>query len=198
MEMGAIKIITGPASEPVSLAEAKTQCRVDVTDDDALLTGLIVVAREEVERRTWHAVISQTLELVLDGWPSGSYIELPRPPLVSVSSVKYRTSAGVETTWSSVNYIAGADHIPGRLVLADGASWPSGDLYPTEAIRIRYVAGYTNAAVVPQSLKLAMLLLIAHWYENREAVVTSGAVPKDVPFGVEALCMSYRERAKSR
>jgi uncharacterized phiE125 gp8 family phage protein len=196
--MSAITVITGPISEPVSLAEAKAQCRVDVTDDDALLTALIVAAREEVERHTWHAMVSQTLELVLDRWPACTFVELPRPPLASVTSIKYKDADGTETTWNSANYIVAAAHIPGRVVLADGASWPSDTLYPTEAIRIRYVAGWASAAVVPQSLKQSMLMLIAHWYEMREAAVATGAIPKDVPFGVDVLLGSFRERARSR
>jgi uncharacterized phiE125 gp8 family phage protein len=196
--MSAITVITGPVSEPVSLAEAKAQCRVDVTEDDALITGLIVTAREEVERRIWHAIISQTLELVLDEWPWCRSVELPRPPLMSVTSIKYKIADGTETTWGSSNYIVAAAHVPGRVVLANGASWPSATLYPTEAIRIRYVAGYANAAAVPQSLKQAMLLLIAHWYEMREAAIATGAMPKDVPYGVQVLLTSYRERARSR
>jgi uncharacterized phiE125 gp8 family phage protein len=143
-------------------------------------------------------MVSQTLELVLDRWPACTFVELPRPPLASVTSIKYKDADGTETTWNSANYIVAAAHIPGRVVLADGASWPSDTLYPTEAIRIRYVAGWASAAVVPQSLKQSMLMLIAHWYEMREAAVATGAIPKDVPFGVDVLLGSFRERARSR
>lgn len=190
--MKQLKVVTAPTSEPVTLTEAKLHLRQDETADDALITALIVAAREEIERQTWLALMSQTLELVLPAWPCEDRIELPRPPLASVTSVKYKDRDGNETTWSSANYIAGTDSVPGVLALAWNTSWPSGDLYPVEPIRIRYVAGYASAAAVPQQLKQAMLLLIAHWYESREASGDTVSEKAGIPFGVEALVRSYR------
>lgn len=65
-----VKVVTAPAVEPITLTEAKLHCKVDLTTDDDLITPLIVAAREEIERRTWRALITQTLELVLSAWPS--------------------------------------------------------------------------------------------------------------------------------
>ena len=187
-----VKVVTPPSVEPITLVEAKLHCKVDLTTDDDLITALIVAAREEIERRTWRALISQTLELILADWPGGSWIELPRAPLQSIASVKYKDKDGNETTWSSANYLAGTDSVPGVLALAWSASWPSVDLYPVEPIRIRFVAGYGLAASVPQSLKQAILLLVAHWYEAREAAGDSVSEKAGIPFGVEALIRSYR------
>jgi uncharacterized phiE125 gp8 family phage protein len=164
---------------------------VDTTADNALITALIVAAREEVERRTWRALMTQTLELVIDEWPSGGVIELPRPPLQSVSSITYRTSDGETLTLAATDYVVAADGTPGRVVLADGVGWPNDELWPAEAIRVRYVAGHGAAASVPQSLRQAMLLVIGHWYEHREAV-SDGAALHDVPMAVDVLCQSYR------
>lgn len=187
-----IKVVTPPAVEPITLTEAKLHCKVDLTTDDDLITALIVAAREEIERRTWRALITQTLELILSDWPGANVIELPRAPLQSITSVKYKDRDGNETTWDSANYHAGTDSVPGVLILAWDASWPSGDLYAVEPIRIRYVAGYGVAAAVPQSLKQACLLLVAHWYEAREAGGDTVAEKSGIPFGVEALIRSYR------
>lgn len=192
------KVVTAPASEPITTAEAKLHCRVDLTDDDVPIAAWIVAAREEVERISGMALISQTLELVLPNWPIGDRIELPRPPLTSVTSVKYKDKDGNETTWDSANYLAGVDSVPGVLVLAWNAVWPSVDLYPIEPIRIRYVAGFANAAAVPQSLKQAMLLLIGHWYENREAGGDTVGEKAGVAFGVDRLIASYRAEALGR
>lgn len=192
-----IKVVTAPAVEPITLTEAKLHCKVDLTTDDDLITALIVAAREEIERRTWRALITQTLELILSDWPSASAIEIPRAPLQSITSVKYKDRDGNETTWDSANYLAGTDSVPGVLALAWDASWPSGDLYPVEPIRIRYVAGFTNAAAVPQSLKQACLLLVAHWYEAREASGDTVSEKAGIPFGVEALIRSYRHEVMS-
>jgi uncharacterized phiE125 gp8 family phage protein len=193
-----IKVVTAPASEPISLAEAKLHCRVDVADDDTPITNLITAAREEVERLSGMALMTQTLELVLAGWPATDRTELPRPPLSSITSVKYKDRDGNETTWDSANYLAGADSVPGVLALAWDASWPSDDLYPLEPIRVRYVAGFASAAAVPQSLKQAMLLLIGHWYENREAGGETVGEKAGIAFGVDRLINSYRAEALGR
>jgi len=188
-----VKVVTPPTTEPISLTEAKLHCRVDETADDALITALITVAREEVQRMSYHALMPQTLELVLDRWVHP--IVLPYPPLTSVTSIKYVDEDAVETTWASTNYLVSVDRIPALIVLKPNKELPSATLYPQEAIRVRYVAGYATAAAVPQSLKQAMLLLIGHWYENRENT-TVGAIARDIPFGVDALCRNYRLRAR--
>lgn len=187
------KVITPPASEPVTLAEAKLHVRQDLDTDDALITGLIAVARETVEGSSWYALLTQTWELVLDRWPYGIAIELPRPPLQSVTSVKYTDSSGTETTWDPANYIADTDSVPGRVVLAYNVSWPLTALRPAGAIRIRYVAGWTSAANVPQTLKQAMLLLIGHWYENREE---TGKATDAIARGVTDLLKPFRDAVR--
>ena len=195
----ALTVITPPEMEPVTLDEAKAQCRVDVNDDDALINGLIITARERIETLALHAALTQTLELVLDDWPLRYYVQMPKPPLQSVVSVHYTLENGQDVLWDAANYITATAHVPGRVVLAPNVTWPSDIVYPTEAVRIRYVAGWTGREFVPQSLKQAMLLLISYWYENREAVlIGAGLLMMPIPFGVEALTWSYRERARIR
>lgn len=197
--MAGIKLITAPTVEPITLTEAKDHCRVDGTDDDTLITSLIVAAREYVEGYQNRALITQTWELVLDAWPDGDSIELPLPPLQSVTSLKYKDSAGAETAWAATNYIVDTDSYLGRLVLADDISWPSDELYPAGGIRIRFVAGYPPTgsgesidydANVPQKIKQAMLLLVGHWYENREAVAAGSMT--EIPLAVNALLSQDR------
>lgn len=190
----ALKLITPPVAEPITLDEAKAQCRVDIDDDDTLIAALIVAAREYAEGYQNRRYITQTWELVLDNWPYGSCIEMPLPPLQSVTSVKYKGSSGIELTWAASNYIVDTDSYVGRLVLADDLSWLGDELFPVGAIRIRFVAGYLPegnspdidyAANVPQRVKQAMLLLVGHWYENREAVNDRSV--QEIPFAVKAL-----------
>jgi len=192
----ALKSVTPPASEPVTLAEAKLHVRQDLDTDDTLITGLITAAREEVERICWHALLTQTWELVLDRWPAGDAIELPRPPLQSVTSVKYTDSSGAETTWSAANYVVDTDSTPGRIVLAYSVTWPTVVLQPTGGIRVRYVAGWTSAANVPQAIKQALLLLVGHWYENRED--TGKAATDTIARGVADLLRSFRDAVRRR
>jgi len=153
--------------------------------DDALLTGLIRAAREWAEGYTNRALITQTWELVLDTWPGTGYIDIPLPPLQSITDIKYKDTDGTESTWAATNYITDTDSFVGRVVLAYGCSWPSGTLYPAAGIRVRFVTGYGLATSVPQRYKQAIMLLAAYWYENRE-----GAAEKplaEIPFAVKAL-----------
>lgn len=183
-----IKLITGPAIEPVSLPEAKLHLRVDIADDDTMIEAQIKAARRWAESVAWRAFITQTWELTLNAFPGVTYIQLPRPPLQSVTSVKYTVDAGTEYTYASSNYIVDTDNEPGKIVLKSTSTWPSDDLYPVNGVRIRFVAGYgADAENVPEHFRQAILMLLGHWYENREQVVVSGAVPKEVPLGVEAL-----------
>jgi len=183
----ALKLYAAPASEPVTLAEVMAQCRVDLSDESTVLTGFALAARETVEVISRRALITQTWELVLDAFPSSDTIELPRPPLQSVTSITYIDEDGVSHTFSSASYLVDTYGEPGRIVLKEGYTWPSTTLQSANGVVIRFVAGYGAAAAVPEKYKLAIKLLAAHWYENREAVATSGAVPKELPFGVESL-----------
>lgn len=161
----ALKLITPPASEPVSLAEAKAYLRIDTNDEDALISGLITAAREYCELFQNRAYLTQTWELSFDCFPPMP-IKLPRPPLVSVESVKVIDTTGAETTLDPSDYIVDTDSEPGRIAFAYGKCWPSVTLQPVNAVKIRYTAGYDDAKKVPQSVKQAMLIYIAHRYEN--------------------------------
>lgn len=186
----AINLITKPAVEPILLAGAKKHLRVEVTDDDNYITSLIVVAREHVETITRRALITQIWELGLDNFPSGE-ISLPLPPLQSVGSVKYTDTDGVVQTLGAEKYTVDIKNKPGVIVPAYGKSWPA-TRDVINAVLVTFTAGYGNAgADVPEPIKQAMLFLIAHFYENREAVA-SGTVIREIPLAVESLLATYR------
>lgn len=180
-----IKIITPPASEPVLPADAVLHCRIDGTDENALVTALIVAAREYCEKYSGRAYITQTIRASFDGWPRFP-INLPRPPLASVSSIKYYGDDNTEYTLDVASYFVDTDSEPGRIALAAGISLPSTTLRDINAVQVTYTAGYGNAAAVPQRVKQAMLLLIGYWYENREAAI-SGKVSSEIKFAVHSL-----------
>ncbi|AMU86674.1 head-tail connector protein [Dehalococcoides mccartyi] len=180
----AIKIITPPASEPVSLSEAKLHLRVDTSADDTYISNLITAARQYLESVALQKTLgTQTLEYVLSQFPCGE-IQIPRPPLQSITSIKYTDSEGVEHTIDSGDYIVNTDCSPGLVVPAYGSDWPSNSLIPSGGIRIRYQAGYTT---VPEMFKHAIKLLIGHWYENR-GTVSFGSIPSNIQFTINALC----------
>lgn len=183
-----LSLITAPATEPVTLAEAKAHLRIEHALDDAYVTTLISAARQHVEDLCWRGLVTQTWELVLDSFPEGGEVELPRGVLASISSVKYLDANGIEQTLAATEYEADAVSVPGRLVLGYDKSWPSTrDVW--NAVRIRYVVGTTDATV-PTPLKQAILLLVSQMYEHRTPEIV-GSVGK-VGFAVDALCAPYR------
>ena len=189
----ALKLITAPAAEPVSTSEAKAHLRVDTTADDTYIGTLITVARQNVESHLRRSLINQTWEVVLDAFPAG-VIRLPKPPLASVTSIKYTDDEGNESTYSSANYVVDSDTEPGRVVLKSGQTWPAVTLAAANGVRVRYVAGYGAAGSnVPQAIRQAILLVIGSLYENREDVLVAQGVSIGVlPFGVVALLAPYR------
>ena len=120
----ALKLITAPATEPVTSTEAKSHLRVDTTADDTLIGTLITAARQHVEAHLRRALITQTWELVTDAFPVGDVLRLPLPPLVSVTSIKYTDEDGAESTFSSGLYVVDTDSTKGRVVLKNGETWP--------------------------------------------------------------------------
>lgn len=184
-----LKRTVDPTVEPVSLTEAKNHLRVDIADDDVLISSKIMAAREYFEWATNRALINQTWRLSLNEWPGGDRIVLPRRPLSSVTSVVYTNSAGVATTWAAANYDVDTESDPGLLRLAYGISWPTVTLRPTNPIQITFVAGYGAAATsVPEHMRQAVLLLAGYWYENREGVnLGQGYTALSLPFAIDSL-----------
>lgn len=181
-----LTLTTAPAAEPLSLAEAKLHCKVDVTDDDALITALIVAARRLAEAQTGRVLVTQSWKQTLDALPVAA-IALYLPPLQSVQSVKYYDIDGVQKTLAGTDYTVHTSTQLGLVVPAYGTTWPGTRDVP-EAVEIAFTAGYGNAAAVPQEIKQWMLLQIGHWYENREA---SGDRRDPLPY-VDALLDPYR------
>jgi len=184
--VSSIRIVTPPSEEPVTLTEAKLQCRVDISDDDAFITALITAAREWCEKYDWRAYVTQTIEYRCDAWPADDYFVLPRPPLQEINSVKYIDEDGVEFTLDPATYQIDPYSEPGGFYLLLNESWPNDPLRAHNAITVNYTAGFGDAADVPVRIQQAILLLVGHWYENRENS-TVGAVNRSIEFGVQAL-----------
>lgn len=182
-----------PVVEPVTLAEAKLHCRIDVDDDDALVGSLISTAREHLERmsRPQLAMTAQRWLYVADAWPASATIELRPYPLLTVEAVRYTDDAGVERTVAPSAYLVDTHSQPGRLHMING--WPSATLAALNGLEIEFTAGYgVDELSPPLALRQAILMLVGHWYENRELALTTGAVPKELPFAVEALFRPWR------
>jgi uncharacterized phiE125 gp8 family phage protein len=188
-----------PTLDPISIAEAKAHCRVSIDDDDGLLAGYILAARAHVERETGRVLMTQRWDLNIDrAWPRSwdgacyrSRIVLPLPPLRSVVSIQYVDDQGVTQTLAADQYRVIKGEIFGYVEPAFDVAWPAvraiGD-----AITVRFEAGYgSTPSAVPESIRQAMLLLVGHWYENRETV-NVGNITGELPFTCEALLASFR------
>ena len=182
-----------PAAEPITTAEAKVHLRLETTADDSLVAALVKAARIYVERATNRCLYTQTLDLYLDEFPASdsSCIWLPRGPVQSITSVVYQNTSDVATTVAAASYVLDATQEPARLCLADGYSWPGDTLAEANAVRVRYAAGYGAAASVPDDLKALIYLLVGHWYEHREGVVT-GTISTALAHAVDALIDARR------
>lgn len=163
----ALKLITAPSTYPVTLAEAKLHCRVDIADDDTLITAFITAATEMAEQKTGRAIMTQTLELTLDAFPEA--FELTRVPVQSITSVKYYDTTGTQQTLSNTLYALDAAEDFGFAHISPvyAGVWPD-TRDQINAVAVRYVAGYADAASVPQSIKNWILLMVSTMYSNRE------------------------------
>lgn len=168
-----IVTITAPAEEPISLAEARAQCRCG-SDEDALLTIYTKAARRLCENKIGRRLITQTVEERLDAFPTGeAEIRLSATPVQSISSVKYDLN-DAEQTMDSADYVLDSAAYPGGWLLpAADTEWPDTD-DTANCVRVRYVAGFGDATAVPEDLKAWMLLTIAALFEQRAAVDASG------------------------
>lgn len=165
-------IITPPAAEPITLADAKAHLRVDSSAEDAMITMLIQAAREDAEHITGAALITQTWERVLHAFPAGA-IKLGRPPVQAITSVKYLDTAGAEQTYSSAAYTLDAVNASGYVYPSVAyPNWPSTQLGAVNAVRVRFTCGYGAAgSSVPANVRRWMLLRIGTLYEHRQEVL---------------------------
>ncbi len=174
--------VSQPDVEPVSLAEAKVQARVDSETDDAYIQTLISVARQYVEDQLDVTLLTTTWEASYDLFPVWAII-LPRPPLqTGTITVTYRLGDGAASTRSSASSHFRVDTrtIPGRIYPNWSETWPAvrGD---ENSVVVNYTAGYGNDGTsVPPVVRHLILLLVAHWYDTRQIVGPGniGTMPK--------------------
>lgn len=180
-------VVAGPTVEPVSIEEAKAHLRLDHNYEDVWLMTAIAAAREDAETFTGRALAEQTLELRLDRWPAVDELWLPRPPVTAVSWVKYTNELGAQSTLAAETYLVDAGPQAARLRLRVGQAWP-GVVLQAGGLVVRYTAGYP---VVPARVKQAILMMVGHLYENREATLV-GTIVATMPFSVERLLYPLR------
>ncbi|WP_157961776.1 head-tail connector protein [Acuticoccus kandeliae] len=181
-------LVTPPAAEPVTRDEAKAHARVTGASDDAQIDALVTAARIDIENRTGRALVTQGWRIVRDGAPKGGIIRLGPAPIQSVDAVTVYGDDGMPVLVSSAEYEVDLYSAPGRLRLASGRFWGARAM---NGIEVDVTAGYGDPDDVPGPLKQAILMLVAYWYEQREAALV-GAVSDFVACGITTLTAPYR------
>lgn len=183
-------LLTGPAAEPVTLAEAKLFLRVEHDDEDDLIEALIAGSRIHVEAQTHRALITQTWRLVRDTWPDNGRLGVLPVPLASLVAARTYDAAGTAHTFDTAVFTLDKASAPALLSFAPGALPVPGRT--VAGIEVDVTVGYgTTAASVPEPLRQAIRLLTAHWYENRGLVAAGGGAAV-LPASVAALIAPYR------
>jgi hypothetical protein len=186
-------LATAPAEEPVTLTEAKAHARIEHSAEDTLVTTLIKTARQACEKMTGRAFITQTWTASFDRWadvdggqsedgwpffvsPTPRRLALsPRPPIAITSLVV----DGV--TIATSEYALRGHELFVKSGVADSVNELGGGIVAT------FTAGYGAAAAVPNDVKQAILTLVAHFYENREAANASGIYSQITPYAAALL-----------
>jgi uncharacterized phiE125 gp8 family phage protein len=179
-----LTLVTGPATKPVTLAQARAQLRVDDTVEDALITGLIDVATAQIDGPDGigYAMEAQTWRLTLDVFPP--VIRLPLRPVVSVSSITYVGNDSVTTTFPAESYRVVISGGVAVIEPVHGVSWPS-TKDVIGAVNVTFVAGEG----APAALKQAVLMIIADLEQNRQAQAETELKPN---MAVESILSRYR------
>lgn len=216
-ETARLRLVADATGEPLTLSDAKAYARVDITDDDALITALIAAARRRVEKETGLALMTQSWVAVLDRWPDGagagglsspwwdgmreaplamvtpaSVIEIPKRPFQAVTQIQLRDAYGDFVTVDPAIYYSEVSDMRGRIMRKLGTIWPVIVMAPKSAIEISFTAGFDAEPYdgVPDDLVTAIKILVKHWYDNREPVAEGRAA--SLPQHVETILGFYR------
>ncbi len=200
MQQASVVTVTQPEFEPLTLAEATAQLRLEHSADDSLVNALITAVRQHAEGYLRRVIMPQVIRVGFDHFPSCGTIEIPRGNIRSVVSITYLDSDMAEQTVDAGDYYMDRDREPARIVPVRGTGWPAAVCAPG-AVKVNLRAGFepvgspddevAQQAGVPRALKAGMLLHLGHLYENREAGVI-GVMASEVPFAYDALVHPYR------
>ena len=210
--MAGLIINTDTTVLPVTVNEIKQHLRIDADnfDQDAELSMMLKSAITTLEEYTGRSFITKTYEWHLDKIPyaqedylsegittgpdmqmTQNYINLPKSPLVAVSSFTSYNDSDAATVFAATNYYVDTVSIPPKVVLRRSSSFPSGSLRVANAFKIIFTAGYGTAPKdVPEAIKQAINLYVSHLYENRELYIEQKQLP--VPMTLATLLQPYK------
>lgn len=188
----ALVLTSGPAIEPVTLAEAKAHLRIDGSAEDTLILSLIITSRLHIEAALGLALITQSWSYFINAWPLAPELALPVRPVQSIAAVKLYAPDEAVTIVPADTYLLDSAGARARLIRQGNLTWPLPSR-TANGIEIAFVAGYGDAAAdVPAPIRQAILLLVTHWHEHREPVAI-GVATAPVPTMVSELLQPYRQ-----
>ncbi len=187
--MPSLQRTSDAATEPVTTAEAKAHLNVDISDDDTEIGNLITVARQHAEEITGRSFITQTWVQMLDSFPP--VILLERGDVISITTLKYLDTDGNLQTLAADQYQTDFTANPARVMPARTVNWPTISSLDFNAVQVTYTAGYGAASAVPELIKDAIKILVAHLYGFGREIATEMRL-QVVPHNALALLESYR------
>lgn len=201
-----LSLVTGASQLPITIGDAKEQIRgLDKSASDNNYVFLLLSAVTNlVETFTGRAIMTQTWDWFRDDVPEEDVVEIPRPPLQSITDIKTVDQSDVSTIFAATNYFVDTASEPGRIALKTSVVWPTGLLWPTTTLKtvngfvIRFVAGYTSAANVPETIRIAILRAVDALYSNRKtkSIGANGnafqGVKLALPEDVKSLLIPYK------
>lgn len=187
-------LVTAPAAYAISDAEMVAHARAS-GQPSTQYQPYIYAAQGYVETICNRKLITQTWKWFLPAFPQCDRIQLPFGKLQSVTHVKYTDSDGLQATFADTGWEISTACDPGVLALSYGQSWPSTTLRVLDPVEIQFVCGFGAAGDVPYEIRSAILLVAAHLYANREAVVLGNQASvesKALELGVSSLLANWR------
>ncbi len=190
--MYGIEVVTPPASLPVPAVDLRTHLRLNDAAEDGELAEFVGAAVDRFEADTRRPVLATVYRQSLAAWPGGLEVALGRGGVTAVAAVRRFT--GDDTTEDLAGWGVDLKTPPARVVLAalpDPVEHPDGrPLSPVGYVQ--FTAGWPSPAAVPKDVKVAIKLLAAHFYRNREAFKDSAFEMRQLPSGWAAVCAHHK------
>jgi uncharacterized phiE125 gp8 family phage protein len=184
------KMITDPSEYPVTITEIKEFARIDGNEEDTILEVFLAGTVNSIEAYLGRSLITRTYKMIMDEWNSKE-IELPMPPLVSVSSIKTIDEDNVETIYDNNNYFVVTESIPGRIIIKKDTDMPVNFDRDKAGFSIEWIAGYGLSNSIPKQIKIAIMQWVTMIFENR-AMTSSDMYNIPLPAEVKKILQPFR------
>lgn len=187
----ALQFRSGPAIEPVSLNDTKSFLRIDAADDDILVASLITAARIYIETTIGKILITEQWSYFKDCWPQSGILHLPLSPLKSVDEIRLHQENETFEIISTEDYATDLVSNQPRIKFLKQTNHQT-KTSAFNQIEVRFTAGFGDTEeAVPNDLRQALLMLVSHWYEQREPIGLGGTF-NEIPTTVSALIANYK------